>query len=97
MQLVLVAHRCGAAFEVRYVAVVIGNDERALELSCVGCVDAEVGRQLAWATHTLGDVHKGAVAEHCGVECCKEIVAVVDYRAKILAHQLGMLLYGLAH
>ena len=35
MQLVLVAHRRGAAFEVAHVGALVGDDERALELAGV--------------------------------------------------------------
>ncbi len=42
VQLVLVAHRGGAAFQVAYVAAFVGNDEGALKLAGVLGVDAEV-------------------------------------------------------
>ena len=56
VQLVLVAHRRGAAFEVADVRAFVGDDQRALELPGVLGVDAEVGRQLHRAAHALGDV-----------------------------------------
>ncbi len=33
MQLVFVAHRRGAAFEVAHISALVGNDQRALELA----------------------------------------------------------------
>ena len=43
MQLVLITHRSRTALEVRYIAVVIGHDERTLKLARIGRIDAEVG------------------------------------------------------
>ena len=51
VQLVLVAHGGGTPFEVAHIAVVVGHDERALELAGVGRVDAEVGRKLHGTAH----------------------------------------------
>ena len=56
VQLVLVAHRRGAALEVRDVGALVGDDEGALELSGVGGVDAEIGGELHRAAHALGNV-----------------------------------------
>ena len=41
MELVLVAHRCRAAFEIGYVGAAIGDDQGALELAGVALIDAE--------------------------------------------------------
>ena len=54
MQLILVAHRGGAAFEIADIGALVGDDQRALELAGVRCVDAEIGRQLHRAAHALG-------------------------------------------
>ena len=43
VQLVLVAHRRGAAFEVGDVAALVGDDQGALELAGVLGIDAEIG------------------------------------------------------
>ena len=53
VQLVLVAHRRRAAFEVAHVRALVGDDQRPLELAGVLRVDAEVGRQLHRAAHAL--------------------------------------------
>ena len=63
MQLVGVEHRCRAALEVAHGSSFLGHDQRALELSCIAGVDAEIGRQLHGTLHTLGDEHEGAIAE----------------------------------
>ena len=96
VELVLVALRCGASLEVRDVCVVVGNDERAFKLSCARRIDAEVAGQLHGAAYALRDVDERAVGEHCGVEGGEEVVAVWHYAAQILAHQVGVLLYGLS-
>src|SRR5207244_6478826 len=41
VQLVLVARRCGAAFQVAHVRASVSDEQRALELSGVSGVDAE--------------------------------------------------------
>jgi len=56
MQLVLIAHRRGTAFQVRYVGTLVGDDQRSFELSRLHVVDAEVGRQLHRAAHAFGNV-----------------------------------------
>ena len=68
MQLVLVAHRRGAAFEVADVGALVGDDQRALELAGVLLVDAEIGRQLHRAAHARRHVDERAVGEHRRVE-----------------------------
>ena len=97
MQLVLVAHGRCATFEVRHVGIVVGHDERALKLAGLRSIDAEIGAQFHRATHTLGDVNERAVAEHCRVERGVEIVGIRHHAAQILAHQVGIVLHGLAH
>ena len=91
VQLVLVAHRRGAALEVADVGALLGDDERPLELPGALGVDAEVGRQLHRAAHALGHEHEAAVGEHRGVERGEEVVGVRHDRAEVLLHQLGML------
>lgn len=95
VELVLVAHGCGASFEVGHVGVVVGHDEGALELAGAGGVDAEVGAELHGAAHAAGNVDEGAVGEDGRVEGRPVVVAVADYRAEVLAHQVGVVLHGL--
>ncbi len=43
MQLVAVTQRRGAAFEIGNIAVILGHDQRALELTGLHGVDAKIG------------------------------------------------------
>jgi hypothetical protein len=43
MELVLIAHRRGAAFQIAHIAAGIGDDQRALELAGTARIDAEIG------------------------------------------------------
>ena len=96
MQLVLVAHRCRAALEVAHIGIIVGDDERALELSRLRRVDAEIARQLHRATYPLGDIDKRAVAEHRRVESGEEIVGGRHHLAQVFPHQVGIVAHGLA-
>ena len=96
VELVLVAHRGGAALQVAHVAALVGDDQGALELAGVWRVDPEVGGQLHRAAHALGDVDEGAVGEDRGVQGGEEVVGVGDHGAEVLADQLGVLLHRLA-
>ena len=91
VQLVLVAHRRRAAFEIADIGALVGDDQRALELAGIAFVDAEIGRQLHRAAHARRHVDERAVGEHRRVERGEEIVADRHHRAEILFHQLGML------
>ena len=75
MQLVLVAHRRRAAFEIADVGALVGDDQRALELAGVLLVDAEVGRELHRAAHARRHVDERAVGEHRRIERREEVVA----------------------
>ena len=44
VQLVLVALWCSATFQIRDIAAVFADDQRALKLSGVACIDAEIRR-----------------------------------------------------
>ena len=96
MELVLITLRRGASFEVGYVRAFVAYYKCTLKLTCVACVDAEVGRQLHGTARVLGYVHERAVAEHRAVEGCKIVVAVGDDAAKVLFDQIGVFPYGLA-
>ena len=96
VQLVFVAHGRGASFEVAHVAVVVGHDERALELARACGVDSEVCAELHGAAHAFGYVDERAVGEHGGVERGEKVVAVAYHRAEIAAHQVGIVFDGLA-
>ena len=76
-------------------AVLVGNDQGAFELTGLGFVDAEVGRQLHGAAHSLGDVDKGAVAVDRAVEGGVEVVLARYHTAQVLFHQLGVVFHRL--
>ncbi len=96
VELVLVAHRRGAAFEVGNVRALVGDDQRALELAGVLGIDAEIGAELHRAAHALGDVDEGAVGEDRAVERGEEVVALRHHLAEPLLHQLRVLADRLA-
>ena len=68
VQLVLVALRRRAAFEIADVGALVGDDQRALELAGVLLVDAEIGRQLHRAAHARRHVDERAVGKHRRVQ-----------------------------
>ena len=76
VQLVLVALRRGAAFEIADIGALVGDQQGALELAAVARVDAEIGRQLHRAAHARRDVGERAVAEHGRIQRREEIVVL---------------------
>ncbi len=94
VKLILVAHRRRAALEIAHVSAGVRNDQRALELTGLRRIDAEVGRQLHRATHALRHIDERAIGEHRRVERGVVVVRVRDDRAEILLDQLRMLLHG---
>ena len=70
MELVFVAHRCGTAFEIAHIGIVVGYDKGAFKLSCVACIDAEIAAQLHRTAHTFGYIDERPVSEHGAVEGC---------------------------
>ena len=95
VQLVGVAHRRGAAFQVAHGGAFVGDDQGALKLPGILGVDAEVGGQLHGALDALGDVAEAAIAEDGRIQRSEEIVAGGDDRTEILADEIGMLFHGL--
>jgi len=91
MKLVFVSHRSGAAFEVADVAAFLGNDQRAFKLTRVGCINAEIGRQLHWATHAFRDVDERSVTEDGPVQCREVVVTTGHNGAKVFLNQFRML------
>ena len=92
VELVLVAHGCGAALEVADVGALLGDDKGPLELAGVLGVDAEVGGELHRAADALGHVHERAVGEDRAVEGGVVVVAIGDDRAEVLLDEFGVLL-----
>src|SRR5690606_4473324 len=63
MQLVLVALRRRAAFQIGDVGALLGDDQRTVELAGILLVDAEIGRQFHRATYALRDEDERSVGE----------------------------------
>ena len=68
MQLVLIALRRGAAFEVADIRPFVGNDQCAFKLPGILGIDAEIGRQFHRATHALGNVSKRSIRKDGGIQ-----------------------------
>src|SRR6266436_3018920 len=83
--------RCGAAFEVADVSALVGDDQRALELSGVALVDAEIGRQLHRAANAGRHVDERTVGEYRRVQGREEIVRCRHHGAEIFFDEIGML------
>ncbi len=89
MQLIAVAHRRRAAFNIADVAAFIGHQNGAFKLPGLFGVDAEIGRQLHRAADALRHIDKGAVRSHRGVQRGKEVVIPRHYGAQILFTSSG--------
>ena len=96
VELVLVAHRRGAPFQVAHIAAFFHDNEGPLKLAGVHGVDAEVGAQLHGAAHALGHIDKAAVAEDGAVQRRIVVVAVGHHGAQILLDELGVVVDGFA-
>ncbi len=95
MQLVFVAHRGGAAFQIADISALVGNDQGTLELTGLLGIDAKVSGQLHRAAYSGGDIAERPVAEHSRVERGEVVVGVGHDRAEVLPHQLGVLAHRL--
>ena len=97
MQLVLIAHRCRTAFQIRNITVVIGNNQRTFKLSGICRIDTEISRKFHRTTYSLGNIDKRAVTKYSRVQGCKEIIAIAHHGTKVFFHQIRMLAYGFTH
>ena len=88
--------RSGAAFEVAYACVVIGDNQGAFELACFLVVDAEVGGKVHRALDSGRDVHEASVTKDCAVECRKIVVASRDHASQVFLDKFGVFLDGVA-
>ena len=93
VQLVFIAHRRSAAFQVTDITPFLGNDQCAFKLAGIGSVDTEIGAELHRAAHAAGDVHEAAVREDRRVQGGEEIVARGHHGAQVLPHEFGMIFY----
>ena len=91
MELVLISHGGGAALQIGQISPLVGNEERALELTGVAGIDAEISAELHRAADTLRHIDEGTVGEDGGVERRIEIIGRGHDRAKIFLDQFGVL------
>ncbi len=94
MELVLIAHRSCTALQIGEVSTLVGDEQRALELTGLAGIDAEVGAQFHGAADTFGHIDERSVCEDGGVECRIEIVAGRNDRTQVFLYQFGVLAHG---
>ena len=95
MKLVFVAHRSRAAFQIRHVGIVVGHNERTLELPRSGRIDSEISRQFHRAANAFGNIDKRTVGEYGRIKRGKKIVVAAHHRSQILPHQIGIVFHCL--
>jgi len=95
VQLIFIALRSSTALQITYIRPLVSYNQRTLELTCTLRIDTEVGRKFHRTTHPLRDIAERAVRKDRCIECCVKIIGIRHYRAKILAHQLGIFAYSL--
>ncbi len=96
MELIFIPLRRRAPFHVAHVGAFFGDDQGALELSCIGGIDPEIGGKLHGTTHPLGNITERSVAEYRRVKGGKVVVGIGHHRSHILLHQVGMVPDSLA-
>ncbi|MNR55716.1 hypothetical protein D3C85_1761460 [compost metagenome] len=74
MQLIAVAYRSRAAFDVADIAAFVGDQDGAFELPGFGGVNTEIGRQFHGAAYALRHIDEGPVRGHRGVQRGEEVV-----------------------
>ena len=80
--------RRSAAFHVGDLGVFVGDNERALELSEVFCVDPEVSLQGLLELHALGHVDEAAARESGAIQRREFVVGGRDHFAEVGAEDL---------
>src|SRR6185437_13069998 len=95
VQLVLVAHRCGTAFQIANVAPFVGDNQGSFELAGIFRIDPEIGGQFHGAANPFGDIDKGPVRKDGGVQCSENVVGMRYDGADVFFDQLRMFLYRL--
>ena len=83
VQLVFIAHRGGTSLQIREIRAFVGDEKRALELTRVAGVDAEIGAQFHRATNAFGHIDKRTIGEDGGIECRVEIICRRYDRAEV--------------
>mmetsp|Transcript_11554 Transcript_11554/g.32417 ORF Transcript_11554/g.32417 Transcript_11554/m.32417 type:complete len:548 (+) Transcript_11554:2714-4357(+) len=96
VELVLVVGRGRAPLQIRYIRVVLADDERALKLPCLGRIDSKVRTELHGGLDALGHVHEGAIREDSRVEGREVVVRDGDHGSQVLFNQIRVLFDRLA-
>ena len=91
MQLIAVAYRRRAAFDIAHIATLVGDQNRTFKLAGFLGVDTEIGRQLHRTAHTFRHVDKGAIGSDRGVQRSEEVVVARHHGTEILFHQFRMI------
>ena len=74
MQLVFIALRRGAALKIADIRLILGDDERPLELARILLIDPEIGRKFHRAAHAFRDVDERPVGKDSRIQCRKVVV-----------------------
>ena len=88
--------RRGAAFDVVHVGTLVDDDQRALKLAHVLCIDAEVGLQRLLDPDARWDVDEGATRPDGRVERRELVVGRRNDRGEVLAEEVLVLKQCLA-
>ena len=92
VQLILVAHRRSAAFEIADIAALVGDDQCPFDLPGIFRVDTEIGRKLHRAAHPFGDVDERAIGKDRAIERGEIIVVHRHNLAEIFADEIRIFL-----
>ena len=95
MELVLVAHRGGAAFHVAQGTPFVGDDQSPFELSRACGIDPEVAGKVHRAFYAFGNIAEAPVGEDCAVQGRKIVVSGRNDRSKVLSDKVRMFLHRL--
>ena len=95
VQLILIAHRRRAAFEITHMTPFISHDQRALKLPGLRGINSKIRAQLQRAANPFRDVNKRTVTEHRRVKRGKKVVRIRYHRAEVFLDQFGMIAHGL--
>ena len=91
MQLIFIAHRCRATFEIRDVTAFFSDDQSAFELARFAGINPEIRRQIQRAAHAFGNVNETAIRKDRTVEGGVIIVFIRNNRTEIFFDQIRVI------
>ena len=97
MQLVLIAHGRGAAFQVRDLGAVFTDHQRTLKLAGVSRVDAEVSRQLHRALDAFRYEDERAIGEHGRVQRSEIVIRYRHHGTQVLLNEIRVIANSLGN